>query len=327
MAENQVLAPEEIQQRADEKSALKHILIKLAIFAAALALNQLVVSYAFLYGAVLLGAKSLSGDSLYFVSLIINALAAYVFPTLALVAIFRSERENMPVLKKYDGFRSFEIPIFFTAMIFVGSLASIIANIIADWLNFLFGTGEITDALQSIAPEGEMSYWFFMFFVCIVAPVCEELIFRRLLLLPLRRCGDGFAVIVSALIFGIYHGNFDQLPNAVAVGVFLALIDVRANSIVPSLILHVANNTFVSFYNYTTKIFGSSSFTQTLDNVLSGAYTILFWGGIAALFYMVLTGYFSFEKRGALSPHEKTRVIFRSPALYIGIVLMAVLMF
>jgi sodium transport system permease protein len=84
-----------------------------------------------------------------------------------------------------------------------------------------------------------------------VAPgVCEELLFRGLVLHALRgRLGTAAAVVVSALLFGAIHLDFSgsgptlyRVPFAVAVGVGFALLRLRTGSLVPAMLAHALVN-------------------------------------------------------------------------------------
>ncbi|WP_297213586.1 CPBP family intramembrane glutamic endopeptidase [uncultured Flavonifractor sp.] len=80
---------------------------------------------------------------------------------------------------------------------------------------------------------------------CVIAPVSEELMFRRLLLDRLRPYGDKFAVLASALCFGLFHGNLNQLFYAVAIGLVLGYVALRTGRIWQSTLLHAMLN-FIS---------------------------------------------------------------------------------
>jgi len=63
----------------------------------------------------------------------------------------------------------------------------------------------------------------------------------------LLRLFDGhrhwIAIIVSALIFGVVHGNLSQGVHAFIIGLLLGWMYYRTNSIVPGIVLHWINNT------------------------------------------------------------------------------------
>ena len=79
--------------------------------------------------------------------------------------------------------------------------------------------------------------------VVVGAPIIEELFFRGLLLRALqRRFGAGWAVAISAAMFGIAHQELLQLPALVALGVVLGIMAVRTGRIGPGICTHMAFN-------------------------------------------------------------------------------------
>lgn len=82
--------------------------------------------------------------------------------------------------------------------------------------------------------------------VCIgiAAPVIEELLFRKLLIDRLHRFGDRTALFVSALVFGLLHGNFSQLFYAFGIGLLLGYLYCRTRQLGYTILLHMAVNLF-----------------------------------------------------------------------------------
>lgn len=78
--------------------------------------------------------------------------------------------------------------------------------------------------------------------VVVIPPLVEEIMFRGVVLQSLRRYGDGFAVLVSAILFGLYHGNLIQIVFAFLSGLALGFVAVRTNSLLPSMLIHCLNN-------------------------------------------------------------------------------------
>ena len=79
--------------------------------------------------------------------------------------------------------------------------------------------------------------------VVIIAPIVEELVYRGLLYRRMRNIGPVFpAVIISALVFGINHGNLVQFVFAAAIGIILALAYEKYRNIMIPIILHVSVN-------------------------------------------------------------------------------------
>lgn len=78
--------------------------------------------------------------------------------------------------------------------------------------------------------------------VVILSPIVEEWIFRGLLLDRLRAFGDGTAILVSGLAFGIFHGNPLQFLYATMVGFVFAYVTLKTNTIRYSIGLHIILN-------------------------------------------------------------------------------------
>ena len=81
-----------------------------------------------------------------------------------------------------------------------------------------------------------------LFLAVILAPIVEELIFRKLLLDRLVKYGELPAVITSGLIFGLCHGNFSQFFYAMLIGWVFAYIYVKTGKIRYSIIMHMIIN-------------------------------------------------------------------------------------
>ena len=79
--------------------------------------------------------------------------------------------------------------------------------------------------------------------VCLIGPVFEEMLYRGLIYRNLSRFNQGFAIVFSALLFGLAHGNLGQAVPTFGVGLVLAYVYAKTNSIWVPIILHILNNT------------------------------------------------------------------------------------
>lgn len=88
----------------------------------------------------------------------------------------------------------------------------------------------------------------------ILAPVAEEMVLRGAILRKLLditgHCKRWFAILVSALLFGLLHGNTPQFIHATLIGLLLGWMYCRTDSIVPGIVFHWINNTiaFIAFH-------------------------------------------------------------------------------
>ncbi|MCI8814537.1 MAG: CPBP family intramembrane metalloprotease [Lachnospiraceae bacterium] len=102
------------------------------------------------------------------------------------------------------------------------------------------GYGELSERVFS-----NQSFWPMLFWVGIVAPIAEELIFRGLIF---RRLLDdmclGWAIGISAFLFGAYHGNMMQFLYAGILGACFAYCYYRLDSLWAPVLLHMGANSW-----------------------------------------------------------------------------------
>jgi uncharacterized protein len=99
---------------------------------------------------------------------------------------------------------------------------------------------------ELLAPDGLLSapdFLILLLLVAVVAPVGEELVFRGLLYRYFRaKAGVPIAVISSAALFATAHGIPQLMPSLAVMGVALALVAERYDSIFPPVALHALYN-------------------------------------------------------------------------------------
>lgn len=88
----------------------------------------------------------------------------------------------------------------------------------------------------------EMSPWVMLLSTVVIAPVMEELMFRKFLIDRVAPYGQKTAVIVSGVGFGLFHGNFYQFFYACAIGMVFAYLYSSTGRIRYSIMLHMIIN-------------------------------------------------------------------------------------
>jgi membrane protease YdiL (CAAX protease family) len=83
----------------------------------------------------------------------------------------------------------------------------------------------------------------------IAAPIFEEILFRGVFLRNLEKYGGLLAIIFSAVMFGLWHTNYPQIPFAIIAGCCSGFIMVKTRSIIPSIIFHCSVNFFGNINN------------------------------------------------------------------------------
>lgn len=126
-------------------------------------------------------------------------------------------------------------------------------------LNDLFtGYSEVSEQAFSGQPVGLM-----ILVVGIIGPICEELMFRGIVFHRLKDwVKPQAAIAISALLFGIYHGNVVQFFYATCMGVMLAIIYDKTGTLWISIVAHIAANLW--------SLFGSSFWSSLWQQIPAG---------------------------------------------------------
>ena len=77
---------------------------------------------------------------------------------------------------------------------------------------------------------------------CVIAPIGEEFIFRKLLIDRTLPFGELSSCLISGILFGLFHGNLRQAIYASALGFVLAYVYVKTRNIIYPIIMHAAVN-------------------------------------------------------------------------------------
>ncbi len=72
--------------------------------------------------------------------------------------------------------------------------------------------------------------------------VCEELLIRGIALSEYARYGVSVSVIMTSIVFALFHGNVTAIPSLFVAGVFYAVLTHLFKSVWPAIICHVINN-------------------------------------------------------------------------------------
>ncbi len=119
---------------------------------------------------------------------------------------------------------------------YAGNLLGEFFTVLLSLIRHTYVSNIVEDFVYSIKP------WTLILTAVIVAPVMEELIYRKMMLDRIAGYGPGPAILFSGLMFGLAHGNFGQFFYAFALGVIFAWIYLRTGKIRYSIALHMLIN-------------------------------------------------------------------------------------
>lgn len=120
--------------------------------------------------------------------------------------------------------------------------------------------------------------------VVIIGPFMEEFIFRKQIIDHTRMYGEKTAVIVSAVLFGLFHGNLSQIFYACTLGMLLGYLYVRTGTIRYGYYLHM----IVNFLGGIVAPFFLNSLQKTGGGVLNFSTKI---SGEQVVVYLLFMGY------------------------------------
>ncbi len=82
-----------------------------------------------------------------------------------------------------------------------------------------------------------------LLYTCIIAPITEEFLFRGFVLKNLSKVSQRFGIFSSAILFGLMHKNLYQFILGFILGIFLANVAIKQNSIIIPILIHFVINT------------------------------------------------------------------------------------
>ena len=128
-------------------------------------------------------------------------------------------------------------------LIAVGTALCLLANILsALFCDWLYSLG-IPKPQLSLPDDGSLITLLLDLTVFALLPaLLEEALLRGLILKTLRPLGSGIAVAVSSVLFGLLHGNVEQIPFTVLLGLVLGAVYVATEDLRPCMAIHAISN-------------------------------------------------------------------------------------
>ncbi len=208
---------------------------------------------------------------------------------------------------------------------FVGLGGCAAANMIASYVSaFLDSFGITPPENPTFLEATPQSFALNVVVLALLPALLEELAFRKCVLGTLQKYGNGTAVFVSAVLFGVIHGGIAQSVFAFVVGLILGWITVKTGSVRTAIAVHFANNALSLTAEY---------LTLGMDQTAQGlAYTFVIGvTGLCGIGALIL----SLAKRNALFikaparyiPSGALSVIWSAPLMVIATILLILRIF
>ena len=171
------------------------------------------------------------------------------------------------------------------AMSYTLLMAGNIIGLIVTYLIGLLKGEAVLNSLDTIV--GETNIWVTAIYTVLCAPVFEELLFRKMICNRVIKYGQGMAIMLSGLMFGLFHGNYNQFFYAFFIGCFFAFIYVKTGKIQYTIGLHM-------MVNFIGSVVGGLFLQHvdfehlTMSTVIIAMFFVIFVYGIAIAGFVLL---------------------------------------
>lgn len=160
----------------------------------------------------------------------------YIIGTLAIRAMLFMPDENIIPQKGIDAGEFIKYCLLTLFVMLAGSALGTVTNWLLAEVFCLLPPPTVTEMLQSYPPM------FLIVEAVACAPLAEEYIFRKLIIDRLYERGKPSAILISAILFGLAHGNFEQFFYAFGIGLVFGCIYAETGRLRYSVLLHFIIN-------------------------------------------------------------------------------------
>lgn len=227
------------EESASRMTGFKLTCLKLGIMLVVIFVSRGVESI-LLSLAVNAGMLDFISDNIsYLIQTLFSFLFLYIIPLGTAILLFKPKGMCSRVYKK---------PVYFSnAMGMFPAMygLSFMVNMLTMLVSKLFEDTDLYKSFNTVnelKPDNIFCAIVLLVQLVVIAPLFEEFWFRGVVMESLRPYGNGFAIIVSGLLFGLTHANFNQFFYAAVLGICLGYIAVSTKSIVTTTIMHAMFN-------------------------------------------------------------------------------------
>lgn len=135
------------------------------------------------------------------------------------------------------------------------------------------------------------NYFISLISLVVLPAICEELLFRGLIFAGLKKHGKPFSILISTIMFCIYHMSISQTIYPILMGLLLGVIMYYEENIYYCIAIHLTNN----FLSLTLSYFKINLIFQHWTYILLAI--ILFIAFIAIVLYFIIKNNKNLEKQ------------------------------
>lgn len=174
------------------------------------------------------------------------------------------------------------------------------------------------------APESFAGRVIYAVSIAVVPALVEEFSLRGVIMQPLRRYGDWFAIFASSAVFAVLHGNLVQAPFAFIAGIGIGYAVCITNSVWTGVIIHFCNN----FYSVAVDFLLNDVTDENLLNMIWNFSQFALYAVciILSVAFVIIRGRKKLNRVPAiLSAGEKAKAFFINIPMIVAIIIMLVI--
>ncbi len=167
-----------------------------------------------------------------------------------------------------------------------GVALCLIGSYVTGFLNSLLqdAGAELSAPDLSVPEKSAFATVIYIVRLTLSAALVEEICIRGVVMQSLRRYGDCFAIVMSAMIFGLMHANLIQAPFAFIAGAVIGYFTIATGSVWTGIIIHLFNNGISGLAGLFSK-----AFDENTANVLSAS--LIYFALVFGLICFVIFGF------------------------------------
>lgn len=158
-------------------------------------------------------------------------------------------------------------------------------------------------------PYTTVNYFISIISLVILPAVCEELLFRGVIFSGLKRYGKWLSIIITSLMFAIFHMSIYQTIYPILFGILLAGIMYKEDNIIYCIIAHAINN----FTSLTLSYLNVSLIFNHWTYILLAIFLCISW--------LIITILFINRNKSSKTKLSKTEATFLSVSFTIMLIL------
>ncbi|AOT68825.1 hypothetical protein Gferi_04215 [Geosporobacter ferrireducens] len=177
--------------------------------------------------------------------------------------------------------------------------------------------GEI---IQPPIPTAEnfREYFILMLVISVSAGICEEVYFRGLILRGYEGLGIANAIVISSVLFGVFHFNLQNLLGPIVLGLIFGYLVYRTDSIFAGILGHITNNGVAVTLGYIANVANERLMDQPVDPIqealpgtlqlIGATFLVGVWATVSGLLAYLLLRVIIRETEGRTQGHVEEPV-------------------